>query len=446
MQNFSKTPEWFFLKHAIALIMWGLFAIIGLLLYSDFSENPTIISEKIDPYVLSTKGKTLIIRDKLITVEENKQAPVFVWDKIKTLDSTATVFWPDGSITRLWEKSSIRIHEMRAKTANEDIQVEFSLEEGKSWSNVIKYLYGESYFHERFNNDTALAAVRGTIFEVNLDRKYIHTIDHSVSIEDLKSHTGSILIVAGGIFDTDTRKRRIQSEIDAIWNKANSDADIIYLNERMESLKKEILGRLGKENYLETFLQKIGLQKSQSSLEALITGDENGWIQFENEMRSGGNSGKLMDIYQSIYGLQNSKEIINTKMKLRNLIIETAPADEKKVFLDDFAQSTLYDSWNALKIGSGSIEWLEEKLEEYVKQGADKDLINALKNAARQESIQELNDTLESTKQTIIKTLGEKNLLEEAKKEIHMEDWEKINDEATDIRNSVIDGLKNLTQ
>lgn len=58
--------------------MWGLFATIGLLLYSDLSENPTIISEKIDPYVLSTKGKTLIIRDKLITVEENKQAPIFV--------------------------------------------------------------------------------------------------------------------------------------------------------------------------------------------------------------------------------------------------------------------------------------------------------------------------------------------------------------------------------
>lgn len=86
---------------------------------------------------------------------------------------------------------------MRAKTANEDIQVDFSLEEGKSWSNVIKYLYGESYFHERFNNDTALAAVRGTIFEVNLDRKYIHTIDHAVSIEDVQSHTGSVFIVAG---------------------------------------------------------------------------------------------------------------------------------------------------------------------------------------------------------------------------------------------------------
>lgn len=36
--------------------------------------------------------------------------------------------------------------------------------------------------------------------------------------------------------------------------------------------------------------------------------------------------------------------------------------------------------------------------------------------------------------------------MEEAKKEIPMENWEKINDKATDIRNSIIDGLKNLTQ
>lgn len=245
---------------------------------------------------------------------------------------------------------------MRAKTANEDIQVEFSLEEGKSWSNVIKYLYGESYFHERFNNDTALAAVRGTIFEVNLDRRYIHTIDHSVSIEDLESHTGSVLVVAGGILDTDTRKRRIQNEIDAIWNKANSDADIIYLNERMESLKKEILEHFGKENFMDIFLRKIGLQKTQSSMEALLTGNTSQWIQFENEMRAGGNSKRLMDIYQQFYGLENTEKLMNTKMKLRDLIIETAPADEKKVFLDDFARSTLYDSWNALKIGRGSVK------------------------------------------------------------------------------------------
>ncbi len=197
MQNYLKTIGIFIKSHAIALVMWGLFAIIGILLFSDSSKATPIISEKIDPYVLSTKGNTQIFRNRARTiVQENSTGSIFVGDKIRTLDSTATVFWPDGSITRLGEKSSITINEMQAQTANENIRIDFSLESGKSWSNVIKYMFGESHFHERFNNDTSLAAVRGTIFEINLDRNYIHTIDHAVSIEDIQSHTGSTFVVA----------------------------------------------------------------------------------------------------------------------------------------------------------------------------------------------------------------------------------------------------------
>lgn len=197
---------------------------------------------------------------------------------------------------------------------------------------------------------------------------------------------------------------------------------------------EEILGRLGKENYLEVFLRKIGLRKTNSSLQALLT----------DEMRTATNSGKLMDIYQSIYGLQNSKEIIDTKIKLRDLIIETVPTDKKRIFLNDFARSTLYDSWNAVKIGTGSVQDLQKKLEEYMKQGVNKELIDILKNAARQENVQKLNNTLEDAKQTIIKTLGEKNLLEEAKKEIHTGTLEDINNTATEVRRGIADGLKNL--
>ena len=62
-----------------------------------------------------------------------------------------------------------------------------------------------------------------------------------------------------------------------------------------------------------------------------------------------------MDIYQQFYGLQNTKELLNTKMKLRDLLIETASPEKKKNFLDDFARSTLYDSWNAGKIGNESV-------------------------------------------------------------------------------------------
>lgn len=442
MHNSSGASEWFLKKHTIALIMWGLFAIIWFLLFSDFSKGPTILSETIDPYVLSTKGSTLIIRDKLITVKESEQKPIFVGDKIKTLDSTATIFWPDGSITRLGEKSSIKIHEMWAKTANENIHVDFSLESGKSWSNVIKYMFGDSYFHERFNNDTALAAVRWTVFEMNLDQKYIHTVDHAVSLEDIGTHTGSTFVVAGWVFDTNTRKALTKDKIDAVWNTLNHDADIIYLNERMESLKKMILENAGWTNYMEAILQKLGLRETDSSLKALLTDNQTEWMQFENKMKKWQNSSELLDIYQQFYGFQNTKELLDIKVKLRDLIIETAPTDKKQVFLDDFARSTLYDSWNP--IGTGSIEWLQKKLEEYIKQGADTNLIESLKKAASDKDLQKLNNTLEYIKDTTIETLWKRNLLEEAKKEINTENLEKINDKTTEVRNSIWDWFKNF--
>jgi hypothetical protein len=63
-----------------------------------------------------------------------------------------------------------------------------------------------------------------------------------------------------------------------------------------------------------------------------------------------------MDIYQQFYGLQNTDKIIDTKMKLRDLVLETVPAEKKQTLLTDFARSTLYDSWNMTKNGSGNIE------------------------------------------------------------------------------------------
>lgn len=63
-----------------------------------------------------------------------------------------------------------------------------------------------------------------------------------------------------------------------------------------------------------------------------------------------------MDIYQEFYGLGNTEKLIDTKMKLRDLIMETAPKDKKQMLLDDFTRSTLYDSWNALQTGTGNIE------------------------------------------------------------------------------------------
>lgn len=446
MQNFSETLKGFVGRHFMAIVMWWLLALIGILLFSDFSKSPTTItSEKIDPYVLSTKGKTLILREKqLLTIEENHSGSILVNDKVKTLNSTATIFWPDGSITRLAEQSSIKVNQMQASTANENIQVDFSLEQGKSWSNVIRYYFGSSYFHERFNNDTALAAVRWTVFEVNLDHKYIHTIDHAVSIEDIGSHTGSTFVVAGGILDTDTRRVLLQDKLDTAWNELNTNADIIYLNAKLEALKQTILQSAGQKNYLDIVLQKLGIATEKPSLEVLLSGDPAALNQFGEAVKKGNNSKELLDIYQQFYGLENTQTVLSAKMKLRDLIIETAPAEQKNTFLTDFARSTLYDSWNKLQLGTGSIDWLEQKLQEYLKQGADKDLINSLRNASKQEGVINLSNSVEDIKNTVIETLGKENLLDTVTKSVTTENIEKVNNAADSVRSGFMDWLKNL--
>jgi len=63
-----------------------------------------------------------------------------------------------------------------------------------------------------------------------------------------------------------------------------------------------------------------------------------------------------------------------------------------------------------------------------------------------QENIKQLDNTLENAKQTLIQTLSEKNLLEEAKKKMTIENVQKINNEADKIHESITNGLQKLIQ
>ena len=85
-------------------------------------------------------------------------------------------------------------------------------------------------------------------------------------------------------------------------------------------------------------------------------------------------------------------------------------------------------------------------MEDYLQRGANQKVIDSLKDASKQEELRELNGVLENAKQTVIQTLGEKNLIEEAEKEMTTENLEEINDTMTEVRNGIVDGLKNLTQ
>lgn len=177
-------------QHLIPVVLVSLVVVIISLLFVDVSESktPTITKERMSPYVLATQGKTVVKSSKgeTVTLETQQKKNILVDDKIRTLaESAATIFWIDGSITRLGENTSISVLELK-KSAGESTQVDFSISEGKSWSNLARSLDPDSYFKQRFDNDQRVAAVRGTVFEVNVDKGYLHTESHAVVIQDEK--------------------------------------------------------------------------------------------------------------------------------------------------------------------------------------------------------------------------------------------------------------------
>lgn len=71
-------------------------------------------------------------------------------------------------------------------------------------------------------------------------------------------------------------------------------------------------------------------------------------------------------------------------------------------------------------------------------------MLDTLQNAASQGNIENVDSLLEDAKTSIMQAVGEKNLMEEVVKEIDTESLQELNDTATDIRNSVTDGLKDI--
>ena len=98
----------------------------------------------------------------------------------KTPDSLAIIEWWDWSITRLWWNSKMQIREQFISKNKDDIKIAFNLFSWKSWSNVISYLWEDSYFKQSFSDTEA--AVRWTIFTVDLENDYVQVEKHKVDL------------------------------------------------------------------------------------------------------------------------------------------------------------------------------------------------------------------------------------------------------------------------
>lgn len=115
-----------------------------------------------------------------------------VWDVIKTTkeNSLAIIEWWDWSVTRLWWNTEIQVNELFVSQSKDRLNIAFSLFSWKTWSNVLSYIPWDSYFKQSFMDMEA--AVRWTVYNVDLDNNYLYVIDHSVELIDSFWKTYSI--------------------------------------------------------------------------------------------------------------------------------------------------------------------------------------------------------------------------------------------------------------
>lgn len=104
------------------------------------------------------------------------------WDNVSTWWnwSLVVITWWDWSITRLWEKSQIIINENIVSDDKTNLNISFELLSGKSWSNVISFLWEGSYFKQYFRDNEA--SIRWTIFNVDLTTDFLYVVDHKVDL------------------------------------------------------------------------------------------------------------------------------------------------------------------------------------------------------------------------------------------------------------------------
>lgn len=159
-------------------------------------------------------------------------------DAIETsVNARAIITWPDHSVTRLSENTRVVIHRMDANPNYDEIKISMSLKKGKIWTRVVRTMIGDSYFETKLPKNDIVAAVRGTTFEINLEKNYIHAVRHNINLSDGLFHRVSLF--PGEIVDSENILiKYTRATLDSTWNEINALADSVYDQKRLERVNQ----------------------------------------------------------------------------------------------------------------------------------------------------------------------------------------------------------------
>ena len=236
--------------------------------------------------------------------------------------SLAIIEWWEWSITRIWENTTIKISKNNISPDLTSIQILFKIiwNTWKTWSDVVSFIWDKSYFKQDFVDTEA--AVRGTTFEVNLDKNYLYVKKHAVWLTDIKTNK-TILITQDKPFDLKTfnfiaLEKFILDFQDKLWEWVNKNLDkqfFSFLNKNLDSFIEK---------------QKDLLQLDKIDFEKLSDVDKNKLYK------------QLLTSYQELKPSTispNNTKLYDIKLKYQKALLSVAPISEKK----DLLQTTLYD-------------------------------------------------------------------------------------------------------
>jgi hypothetical protein len=260
-------------------------------------------------YVVLVKWEVKI-NDEILNKENRKE--LLVWDKIITkVSSICVIEWWDWSLTRLWENWKIEIQELNVEKDLSKINLQFKLTKWKTWSNVVSFLWKESYFKQNFED--IAASVRWTIFDVNLEKDYIYVENHEVKVkkwdkEEIISKNNAFSISTFSFIEIEKFVKNIQ---DKVWSDVNKNLDLWFIKD----LKKDVL-------------KEIDLESIDKLLEENTTYKE------------------LLSEYQKLnFVWADDSELFKAKNKIRKLLINKASEEDKQ----NLVRYTVFDLKDAIE-------------------------------------------------------------------------------------------------
>jgi len=346
-----------FLKNKILLLLIGaIFVLFGLQIY--FLANS--YSRDTSSYVILLEGSgTLISKGQTTWLTIGESYRITAGDNIKTgPNSLAVIEWWDKSITRLWSWGSLTVQEENISTDLEKIQISFSLFKGKTWSNVIPVLSGDSYFKQEVSWVTA--AVRGTVFEVDTETGYIFAHKHEVSVTNNNQEVFTLTSKNAYALKTSSlidNLQEIQNFLDAQFAAVNKKLDREY----MIKLKLDFIDFLNRSplnfvEWLRTQWQIADLLKDGNAKEKLQ--------EFLNDIHSPEKKEEVLAYLKTLTQMVNfsgaDDELYGIKMMLKDTTIEYSSDTN---YVSSLLASVWYDLQDILNLKNISETALADTLD-----------------------------------------------------------------------------------